>query len=60
VTWVQAIITLLTEPTAMANKKSSSNKSKQSASKSAGKKGGSMDYTDIGSPKPVKKQKKKK
>jgi|GEM_PF-1703716 len=44
----------------MANKKSSSNKSKQSASKSAGKKGGSMDYTDIGSPKPVKKQKKKK
>ena len=59
-TRVQAINTLKTEPTAMANKKSSNKKPKQSAAKSSGKKGGAMDFSDIGSPKPVRKQKKKK
>ena len=43
----------------MANKKSNVKKSKSSAAKTAGKKGGSSDF-DIGSPKPVRKQRKKK
>jgi len=43
----------------MANKKSNVKKPKSGGAKSAGKKGGSADF-DIGSPKPVRKQKKKK
>ncbi len=43
----------------MANKKSSVKKPKSGGSKMAGKKGGAVDF-DIGSPKPVRKPKKKK
>lgn len=49
---------LFAEPTAMPNKKSTNKKPKQSSGKT-GSKGGSMDY-DVGSPKPVRKPKKKK
>ena len=43
----------------MANKKSNTKKPKSGGSKMAGKKGGSGDF-DMGSPKPVRKPKKKK
>ena len=43
----------------MANKKSNVKKSKTNNAKSAGKKGGGSDF-DIGSPKPVRKPRKKK
>jgi hypothetical protein len=43
----------------MANKKSNVKKSKSGASKSAGKKGGGADF-EMGSPKPVRKPRKKK
>lgn len=48
----------IAELKAMANKRSTSKKPKQS-NKKAGSKGGSMDF-DMGSPKPVRKPKKKK
>jgi hypothetical protein len=47
------------EPTAMANKKSNVKKTKSTGAKTGGKKGGASDF-DIGSPKPVRKQRKKK
>lgn len=44
----------------MANKRSKVRKPKQGSNKNAGQKGGSMSFDDIGSPTPVRKQKKKK
>ena len=43
----------------MANKKSNAKKPKSGSSKMAGKKGGASDF-DVGSPKPVRKPRKKK
>lgn len=43
----------------MANKRAKQKKPKQNQNKMSGQKGGSMSFQDIGSPKPVKKNKKK-
>jgi hypothetical protein len=47
------------EPTAMPTKKKSNSKKPKQANAKSGSKGGSMDY-DVGSPKPIRKPKKKK
>ena len=43
----------------MGNKKSKSKKPKQNKGKAAGKKGGQMEFGDVGSPTPARKPKKK-
>ena len=44
----------------MGNKRSKSKKPKQNKGKGAGKRGGQIESGDVGSPSPVRKQKKKK